>query len=181
MSGGRPGHDPNARTMEDVGLLDQQLRETSYEESLRNSAEKPAADRYEHSTTAGESDHGDGMQEFPTSLPQRGGADELVSCESRDVIPVLARESPNFAHGQVECREQANLKNARIDAFQHQRNRVIARVLVEETERIVVLSVEVQEARSAIGVAIGDFQILRQSDSARECSVDIPGDSLSCV
>jgi hypothetical protein len=69
-----PAHDPNARTMADVGLLDGRLRESSYEESLRGSAEEPAAEHYEHSTSAVGQNHGDDLRNLPSSLPpQRGG------------------------------------------------------------------------------------------------------------
>ncbi|HEY4232229.1 MAG TPA: hypothetical protein VGM76_02275 [Lacipirellulaceae bacterium] len=68
-----PAHDPNARTMADVGLLDERLRETSYEESLQNAAEEPAAERYTHSTNRIEADQEPGFHDLPPSLPSRRG------------------------------------------------------------------------------------------------------------
>ena len=68
-----PAHDPNAQTMEEVGLFDQRLRDSSYEESLRSGAEEPATDPYEHSTSFDSQDHGDRSHDLPVSLPSRRG------------------------------------------------------------------------------------------------------------
>ena len=44
-------------------------------------------------------------------LAQRGGIDQLVPRERRDVILVLSRETPDFADGQVERGQEADFEN----------------------------------------------------------------------
>jgi hypothetical protein len=96
-----------------------------------------------------------------------------VSGESRNVIAVLTREPPEFAHSQIECAKEAHFKDAWIDTLDCQRNGIISCVLMQQTERIVVLSVKVQQARGTVGISIGNFQVLRKSYSMGEGCVDI--------
>jgi len=77
-------------------------------------------------------------------------------------------ESAEFAHRQVERREQTDLQRSGIDALERERHRIFVSVLVQEPERVVVLAVKVQEARSPVGARYATFQILRQCDAMRE-------------
>jgi hypothetical protein len=52
---------------------------------------------------------------------------------------------------------------------------------VQEPESIVVLAVKVQKPCRTVGVSIGNFQVLRKSDSVRERGIDVSGDALSGV
>src|SRR5439155_560716 len=110
--------------------------------------------------------------------PQRHGAHQLVSRQAFDVLLVLAGEAAEFAHRQVERREQTNLQGGGIEALERERYRILVGVLVQQPERVVELAVEVQQARGPVGVAIRDFQILRQCDAMRKGGIDVPGDPL---
>ena len=108
------------------------------------------------------------------ALSQLGGTDQLVTRESRNVIAVLTRKSSEFAHCQIEGAKEAYFKDARIDALDCQRNGIILCIFMQQAEHIVVLPVKVQQARSTVGIWIGNFEVLRKGYSMREGCVDIP-------
>jgi hypothetical protein len=55
------------------------------------------------------------------------------------------------------------------------------RILAQQAEPFVVLSVEVQEPRMTNGVTVGDLEHFRERDSAGEDRIDVLRDALSCV
>jgi hypothetical protein len=69
-----PAHDANAQTVADVGLFDQQLRDSSYEESLQHAGEEPGTERYEHSTSSVDDGRNEFRDELPAALPPDRGA-----------------------------------------------------------------------------------------------------------
>jgi hypothetical protein len=92
-----PAHDPNAQTMEEVGLFDGRLREASYEDSLHNAAEEPATDPYEHSTSFDSQDHGGRSHDLPVSLPTRRGGRKRSAL--RTVVGAVAAAPVGLAIG----------------------------------------------------------------------------------
>lgn len=47
-----------------------------------------------------------------------GGCDQFATRQSFDVVPIVALEAANLAHGEVECRQQAHVEHVRIQAFE---------------------------------------------------------------
>jgi hypothetical protein len=112
-------------------------------------------------------------QGFLSSAPERRGGYELTTREGGNIVAILTRETPDLAHSQVKCREESDFENAGVASLERERERVIVSVFVQQAERIVVLTIEVQETRGAVGIAIGDFKIFWESNPARECCVNI--------
>ena len=113
-------------------------------------------------------------QGFPRSALQRRCSDEAVPRECGNIVAVLAGESPDLAHRQIQRREQPDIENGCIAPFKQQWYGILVGIFVEQTQRVVVLPVEVQEARSTVRITIGNLEIFRQGNATREYRVDSP-------
>jgi hypothetical protein len=92
--------------------------------------------------------------------------DQTATRQRDDVGTILGREAADLADGEIDPCQKANFQYLRIHAIDRHWHRVCVRIFVHERERVIVLPVEIQQARLAVGVTISNVQIVRQDNAS---------------
>src|SRR5215813_13735150 len=85
--------------------------------------------------------------------------DHAVTCQRSDILSVLVGQSGDLGNGEIKGREQTHLQYVLFEPTQRQWDGIVVCVLMQQGERVVVLTVEVQQARCSIGIPVGHFEI----------------------
>src|SRR5581483_7775491 len=107
------------------------------------------------------------------ALAQGCGIDEAFLGQELDVFPILVAEAAELRHGEVERRKYPYFDQLFVDSGDLDGLGVAVRAFVEEA--VVVVPVEIHEARAPVRIPVRDLDVFVDQDLLRESGVDVFG------